>query len=297
MPNFSPLRYPGGKGKLAPYLAECLQKNELNDVDYIEPFAGGAGVALELLFTERVRRIHINDIDPCVFAFWKSAIHDAERLINLVDRANVDIETWLRCREVKRHPQNHDQLTLGFATFFLSRTNRSGILNGGVIGGLKQEGGWKIDCRFTKPELTARIRRIGMYRSRISVAGMDAAEFISDYVKEIKRPKFAYIDPPYYMKGACLYENHYSHSDHARLAEQISRCAASKWIVSYDNCPEIQEIYKFYDQEIFDINYSARQYAKGSEIMIFSPGLVRPNRVFVSQKDRRAKQTELSATA
>ncbi|MGO4386146.1 DNA adenine methylase [Microvirga sp. 2YAF29] len=287
MTNFSPLRYPGGKGKLAPYLTEILELNRLQGGHYAEPFAGGAAVALDLLFSERVRHIHINDIDHCVYAFWYSVVHETDAFVAKIDSTPITVETWLQAREIKRQPASHDLIEVGFSTFFLNRTNRSGILNGGLIGGLSQKGDWKIDCRFNKSELISRVKRIGFYRSRISVCNLDAADFLSGYVHNIDGDCLIYIDPPYYVKGAYLYQNHYKHEDHVKLAEIIAEIDRHKWIVSYDNVEPIHSIYQTFEREQFDINYSARNHGKGTEVMVFAPGLARPCAIFSSFKERQ----------
>lgn len=294
MSAYSPLRYPGGKGKLASYLSEIIELNGLDGGHYAEPFAGGAAVALELLFSERVRHIHINDLDTCVYAFWHSAVHETEELIARILEAEISVDTWLEAREIKRNASAHQLIEVGFSTFFLSRTNRSGILNGGVIGGLQQNGAWKIDCRFNKAELVSRIRRIGSFRSRISVTNVDASVFLSECASNLPDRSFLYVDPPYYVKGAYLYQNHLQHQDHVDLAKVVCGANRHGWIVSYDNVAEISQIYCGYDQEQFGINYSARAYARGSEIMIFSNGLKRPNRVYCSEKERRLFAAEIA---
>lgn len=295
MTNYSPLRYPGGKGKLASYLTEVLQRNGLEGGHYVEPFAGGAAVALDLLFSERVKHIHINDIDINVYAFWHSVVHETQAFISRILETPVNVETWLAAREIKRAPEHHTLLEIGFAAFLLNRTNRSGILNGGMIGGLEQKGEWKIDCRFNRTDLAQRVRRIGIYRSRISVTKIDAAEFLSEHIQSIKKKCLLYIDPPYYIKGASLYQNHYEHADHAELARVISTIERHRWIVSYDNAEQIKRLYAKFDQEQFSINYSARNYGKGSEVMIFDPDLKRPERVFSSQLERRQQSAAQSA--
>ncbi|HAY93871.1 DNA adenine methylase, partial [Shewanella sp.] len=78
MAFYTPLRYPGGKGKLAYYLKALIQENNLLDCHYIEPFAGGAGVAFELLMQEYVRKVTINDIDPAIHAFWFSVLNHTD---------------------------------------------------------------------------------------------------------------------------------------------------------------------------------------------------------------------------
>lgn len=288
MANHSPLRYPGGKGKLANYMANILELNGLEGGHYAEPFAGGAAVALDLLFSERVKHIHINDLDWSVYAFWKAVVDYNDEFIEKILATEVSLETWKNARDIKRSASEYSVIEAGFATFFLNRTNRSGILNGGVIGGLAQEGDWKIDCRFNKAKLVERIKRIGIFASRISVTNQDASEFLVCLGKAADQKCLVYIDPPYYVKGAYLYQNHFDHEDHVSLAKVVQKIAGPSWLVSYDNVEQIRRIYKDNEQEQFSIGYSARNYGKGSEVMIFGPDLQRPGRVYTSKADYRA---------
>lgn len=261
--------------------------NGLEGGHYAEPFAGGAAVALELLFSERVKQIHINDLDWAIYAFWYCAVNHTEELVALICEADISVDTWLQAREIKKAAQEKSLLEAAFSTFFLNRTNRSGILNGGIIGGLSQDGDWKIDCRFNKEELISRIRRIGFYRSRIAVTNLDASVFLADYVSDIPSRTLVYIDPPYYVKGAYLYRNHFTHADHVKLAQVISRIEGHPWLVSYDNVEQIKHIYAAYHQEQFKIGYSARNHGKGSEVMIFGPNIQRPSKVYTSKVEQK----------
>lgn len=288
MTNFSPLRYPGGKGKLAPYVETILQMNGIEGGHYAEPFAGGSAVALSLLFSERVKHIHINDLDWAVYAFWQAATEHTEALVQKIAETDVTVDNWLTQREVKKDAASFDLVEAGFATFFLNRTNRSGILNGGMIGGLAQDGTWKLDCRYNKDELIRRIQRIGLYRSRITVTNLDATDFLNDHISNVSQHCLIYIDPPYYVKGAYLYQNHFNHDDHVRLSEFIKSIQKHKWIVSYDNVEQIKRIYADCEQEDFSIGYSARNYSQGAEVMIFGPDLKRPGNVFSNKTEYRA---------
>lgn len=288
MTNFSPLRYPGGKGRLAPYVETILQMNGIEGGHYAEPFAGGSAVALSLLFSERVKHIHINDLDWAVYAFWQAATEHTEALIQKIAETDVTVDNWLTQREVKKDAASFDIVEAGFATFFLNRTNRSGILNGGMIGGLAQDGNWKLGCRYNKDELIRRIQRIGLYRSRITVTNLDATDFLNDHISNVSQPCLIYIDPPYYVKGAYLYQNHFNHDDHVRLSEFIKSIQKHKWIVSYDNVEQIKRIYADCEQEDFSIGYSARNYSQGAEVMIFGPDLKRPGNVFSNKTEYRA---------
>ncbi|MGO2346144.1 MAG: DNA adenine methylase, partial [Providencia sp.] len=149
---YTPLRYPGGKGKLSYYIKSLIDENSLNDGVYIEPYAGGAGVALELLLQEYVRHVHINDIDIAIYSFWDSILNNTENFSRLVHDTIINIENWEKQKDILLNSGNHSTLEIGFATFFLNRTNRSGILKAGVIGGKTQSGKWKLDVRFNKNE-------------------------------------------------------------------------------------------------------------------------------------------------
>ena len=118
MADYTPLRYPGGKGKFTPYVKEVMELNGLVGGHYVEPFAGGAGVAFGLLFSEYAKRIHINDLDPSVYAFWYSVLNHPEDLCRLIKDTRVNIKNWLKQRDIKRDPENASTLELGFATFY-----------------------------------------------------------------------------------------------------------------------------------------------------------------------------------
>lgn len=271
----SPLRYPGGKLKVVGYVKHLFEANDLMDGTYIEPYAGGASVALSLLFSEYAGRIKINDIDRSIYAFWHSVLEETDALCRLVADTPVNMETWHTQREVQQHKQEADLLELGFSTFFLNRTNRSGILSGGVIGGKEQTGNFKIDARFNKEDLIERIESVAEYADRIELTSMDAVELI----KSIKKPTektFCYLDPPYYVKGRDLYLNYYNDDDHKAIAKAIKKYKG-KWIISYDAVDFIRELYKEYRQKEYYLSYSAGNPAKGREIVVYSDGLVIPD--------------------
>ncbi|MBQ8484731.1 MAG: DNA adenine methylase [Bacteroidaceae bacterium] len=271
----SPLRYPGGKLKVVDYIKQLFEMNDLMDGTYIEPYVGGASVALTLLFSEYASKIIINDIDRSIYAFWYSVLEETEELCRRISDTPVNMEMWKRQSEVQENKDDVELFDLGFSTFFLNRTNRSGILKGGVIGGKEQQGTWKIDARYNKKDLIERIESIAEYKDRIELTRMDAVELI----KHIKHPldkTFCYLDPPYYAKGRDLYLNYYNDDDHKAIAKTIKRYKG-KWIISYDAEPFIIELYKVYRQKEFYLSYSAGKPAKGKEIMVFSEGLLIPD--------------------
>lgn len=268
----SPLRYPGGKGKLASYIKSILKLNNLCDGHYSEPYAGGSAVAFELLFLEYVSHVHINDIDPAIFSFWDAVITETDKLCRLISSTRVSMAGWHRQKRVLETPNDHSTLELAFATFFVNRTSRSGILNGGVIGGLHQRGRWKLDARYNKKELISRIEKIARYRDRISLYNQDALLFIRNIFPKLPPETLVYLDPPYYVKGKGLYRNFYSHNDHEMIEKELRQAKAVKWLVTYDNVPEIRNIYSRYTQRPYSLTYTAQtKTISGHEIIIYGP--------------------------
>jgi len=268
----SPLRYPGGKQVLGPLVAHLIRINGSSSGTYVEPYAGGAGVALALLFGEHVDRILINDADPCIYAFWRAVLFDTDSFAKLLRETPATVEEWSRQRTIYKWPQRHSSLHVGFSTFYLNRCNRSGIISsGGPIGGQHQTGKWKIDARLNRPELERRIRKIATYRERITISNEDAIKFLEGSVSSLNRKQkpFVYLDPPYYAKGRDLYLNYYSADDHAELASYMKQQKRFPWIMSYDRAPEIAKLYDQFRQVRFWLDYSARERREGNEVMIF----------------------------
>ena len=272
----TPLRYPGGKRRLSNFMKLVFAENSLFDGHYVEPYAGGAGLALSLLFSEFASQIHINDLDKSVYCFWRSVLFETEALCNLIESTEVTINEWHNQKAVQENLDSATCLKIGFSTFFLNRTNRSGILKGGVIGGKKQDGPYKLDARFNKTTLSERIRKIARFRSRISLYNLDAADLLNEVVPSLPLKTLVYLDPPYYVKGQGLYRNFYNHEDHEEIAELLNKLKR-RWIVTYDHSPEICQMYSKFRQRSYKLSYSAAERYKGSEVMFFSDDLRVPN--------------------
>ncbi|GIW36210.1 MAG: DNA methyltransferase [Meiothermus sp.] len=273
----SPLRYPGGKRKLASFVKLIFYTNNLLDGEYVEPYAGGASIALSLLYDEYVRRIHINDIDKSVYAFWYSVLNETESLCRLVRDTPVTIEEWQRQRKIQNDPYA-TKIELGFSTFFLNRTNRSGIISGGVIGGKNQTGKWLLDARYNRSELITRIEKVARYRHRISLHNLDAINFLQLITPQLNQHALIYLDPPYFVKGPQqLYTNFYGPKDHQSVAQFVQQLQSQYWIVSYDDVPEIHELYKGFRYVTYGLHYSAQDRYRGAEVMFFSNNLDIPD--------------------
>ena len=273
---YSPLRYPGGKNKLSAFIAKICIDNNIKG-HYIEPYAGGASVALFLLFENFVERITINDKDRAIYAFWHSVLNYTDQLCELIEKTEITIEEWRKQKNIQKSKEDAEILSLGFSTLFLNRTNRSGIINAGVIGGIEQKGKYKIDCRFNKQEIIRRIKLIASQKNKIRLFNLDAIDLIDLIKTESDNAKsLFYFDPPYYLKGSSLYMNNYKESEHKIISEKIKSIKKYKWIVSYDNVKEIKNLYKDFPNKEFSFKHTAYVVREGKEILVFSKDVKQP---------------------
>lgn len=273
----TPLRYPGGKGKLTNYVSKLIDINGLVGCEYVEPYAGGAGVAINLLLTGKASNVHLNDLNSAIYSFWYSILEDTDQFCSLIELTPVTMDEWYKNKEIISNQDKYSSLEIGFATFFLNRTNRSGILLGGVIGGKEQSGKWKLDARFNKADLIKRIKAIASRRENIYIYNQDAKYFIEKTISSFSKNTLIYLDPPYYVKGKGLYQNHYNHMDHLNIANTIRANSVHSWIVSYDNTHEINEMYSDLRKIEYGINYSAQSRYQGPEVIFFCDGIVIPD--------------------
>lgn len=265
----SPLRYPGGKGRLGPWLAGLMRHNRISGGWYVEPYAGGAGAAIYLLTQGYVDHIVINDLDPAVHAFWWAVLNDTEHFLSLLEETPVTMEYWYRQKEVHADPDSFTPTEIGFATFFLNRTNRSGILKGGVIGGKNQDGPYPLHARFNKIDLAERIENVANLADHITLRNDDALTLLADIAKDLPSRSLIYLDPPYYQKGSQLYRNHYQPEDHKQIADYV-REMTKPWVVTYDNCPEIRDLYCDCQEVQFSLHYStASARPLATEVMFY----------------------------
>lgn len=267
MRTSSPLRYPGGKSAMTGLLSQIRKLNGLGDRAIAEPFAGGAGASLSLLYLEETPEIFVNDADPAIHSFWRAVVEQSRLFLKMLDNASVNMEEWQRQRAVYRSQGRVSNLRRGFATFYLNRCNRSGIImNGGPIGGVNQTGKWKLDARFNKPELRRRCEKVAEYADRIRVSCRDGIEFIE--ILDAESTLF-FIDPPYFVKGETLYLNALTEGYHAALAARLKSMKNSAWLVTYDDCPQIRELYRDWATvRPFSLRYAAAVRQSGAEVLI-----------------------------
>lgn len=291
MQFYTPLRYPGGKRRLAPAVMRLLDETELRNVHYAEPYCGGAAVALALLFEEYASTVHINDLSRPVYAFWYSAVNHTDSFCRRIGKVRVTMAEWRRQRAVYDQRDTADLEELGFAAFFLNRTNRSGVIAGGVIGGKKQTGEWGIDARFSKGDLIRRIRKVGRYKNRIFLYQQDALNFSGTVIPSLGSNTFTFYDPPYIDNGnGSLYLNEYKMDDHQKLALHIAH-VNRPWIATYDFPAITANLFPTHRRIVYGLSYSAQDRKKGKEVMFLSDTLRIPAewskaRAFNMQEER-----------
>ena len=266
----SPLRYPGGKSLIYPFVASFLEENNLIDSIYAEPFAGGAGLALSLLYNGLVKKIYINDLDKAIFSFWDYALYNADSLCSWIADVPLNIRTWKDCHETYLHPEGSSPEELAKATFFLNRTNVSGVIKGGVIGGMDQRGEYKIDARFNRDSLIKKIQKLAEFKDKIRLSNEEARSFLRKREK-MKSEVFIYLDPPYYQKAPNLYMNFFRDNDHRLLSEKVLSLR-KKWMVSYDNHAFIKRLYARKRKILYSLQQSTSNRV-GNEILVFKEGL------------------------
>ncbi len=265
--HYSPLRYPGGKNCIFPFVSNIFYENSLIGMSYAEPYAGGAGLALRLLFEGYVERIYINDFDKSIYAFWVTILNKTDEFCEWLENVEISVSNWNKYKEIQRNIDNVSLFEIAKSTYFLNRTNISGVIKGGIIGGQDQTGKYKMDARFNKADLIDRIKRIARLKNRIIISNLDGLAFISKINKK-REEIFIYLDPPYFQKGADLYMNFYSKKDHEKLSKTV-RSLQKKWMVSYDNHDFILNLYAEHKRVVYKLSQSASNRV-GDEILVFS---------------------------
>jgi len=267
---YSPLRYPGGKNCIFSFTSSFFYENDLLGCSYAEPYAGGSGLALRLLFEGYVEHIYINDLDKFIYSFWKTILNHSDEFCSWIDKVEVTIKNWDTFKKIQQNCDKYNEFELAQSAFFLNRTNISGVLKGGVIGGKEQKGKYKINARFNKSDLIERIHNISNVSNRITISNLDGLKFIKEMDKK-KEEIFIYLDPPYYQKGFDLYMNFYKENDHKKLSKAVNKIS-KKWMVSYDNQEFIINLYKEHRKIKYRLSQSASNRI-GDEIIVFSNSL------------------------
>jgi len=299
LPHISPLRYPGGKACLTDFIDDLVYLNDLQGCPYFEPYAGGAGAALGLLMSGAVSEVFLNDADIRIYSFWQALLSESEQFIDNIQQVPLTMEEWARQREISKNPNIHDLFEVGFSTFYMNRCNRSGILSGGPIGGYQQDGKWRIDVRFNRDNLSARIEALGRLRNSIHISNLDAIDFLKTTLPRGRgRDKvFVYLDPPYVVKARKLYLNVYEAKNHADLAKYMTSQKTLPWMMSYDDCDLIRNLYsKTCTVQKLPIRYSLQIKRSAEELLITPSTIDLPVALRAHEKEYSARQVSNGGT-
>lgn len=262
----SPLRYPGGKYRIYPFIKSFIYENGIKGINYAEPYAGGGGLALQLLYDDCIENLYMNDLDLSIYSFWNAVLTHGEELCEWVSGVDVSIRSWLLYRSVLMNLTSVPRIELAKATLFLNRVNVSGVLKGGPIGGRAQRGKYKLDARFNRDVIVDRICKIMRYADRIKVSCREGKDFAQALEKR-KENFLIYFDPPYFRKGKGLYMNYFKEEDHIKLAEFIVSLK-KMWILSYDNEDFIKKLYRDNDKVVYQLAQCTSNKI-GEEVLIF----------------------------
>ncbi|MET7427218.1 DNA adenine methylase [Dactylosporangium sp. NPDC005555] len=247
----SPLRYPGAKRQLVPIIEQIVKGNVPRPRLFVEPFCGGASTTLRLVGTGVIEHAVLADVDELVNSFWYVAAFDTNWLIDRMMEIEVTVAKWEWFRLY--HPRNRRDKAL--KCLFLNRTTFSGILHGraGPIGGKNQSEStkYKIDCRFNKGGLAARLRAVGELADSgriLDVWNTDwrttLARLKAQYSKTLTASEIlVYLDPPYIDKAEFLYPWAFGDDEHRSLASTLTAAHDYNWILSYDDNPLARELY------------------------------------------------------
>jgi DNA adenine methylase len=270
----SPFRYPGGKGFLTDLLMQKVMQMPGPSRGYAEPFCGGAGAAINLLLDGDVDKIYLNDLDARVFSAWVALVSETERFVERLSNIDVTVSEWHKQKIlVEEHSVGYD-FDAGFATFFVNRTSRAGIITGsGPIGGYSQDSNWKIDARFYRKTMINRVNEIANNREKIIVTNRTAESFLKDLKKKSEfENTFVFIDPPYFEAGSRLYLDGMGEGGHTSLSEELKGWSTKNWLMTYDDHPEIRRLYSDFNVTELEVLYSLQRARKVSEILIQAAG-------------------------
>ncbi|MGL6316363.1 DNA adenine methylase [Vibrio sp. WXL103] len=299
----SPFRYPGGKDKLSSFLAIFLAVNKIHNGRFIEPFCGGAGASLSLLLGGYVREIHLNDKNYALYCFWKSLKEDTENLLDRVFDTKPNIDEWHRQKSIylasiENEHHSYSNLDFAYSVFFLNRANRSGVLSAGPIGGLKQTGDYKIDCRYTTDTLIKKIEAIAAFKDRLHVYNEDCIDFLERFNDEDSyNDDFIYLDPPYVKEGKNIYSKNFCFDDdmHKSLKDYII-AHPKRWLISYDDHPLVHQLYSTQGTRTVEFSYVMNRARVGRELMIADSRLRMPEALFSQDSLSQDEQAQLEVS-
>jgi DNA adenine methylase len=259
-------RYPGGKSKLQnQIIAKLNYMADISNFEYREPFFGGGSIGLKLLQDNyNFKRIWINDFDTGISCLWTTLINCPDLLKDQVIKFVPSTDAFYKFKnELINIPSEFtsdiDIANYGFKKLAIHQISYSGLgtKSGGPLGGKGQKSKYKIDCRWSPTYICKKIDMLHQKFSQVIVRDEKCTNL--DFEKLILDNKYdaiIYLDPPYFDTGETLYQCAFTKDDHYRLVDALKH-TDHYWVLSYDNCEEIIELYKWANIMLIDkVNYS-----------------------------------------
>jgi DNA adenine methylase len=259
--------YPGGKSRLR---AEIIDRLELGaGVEYREPFFGGANVGLSLL--PRLGSMWINDRDPALVSLWLSVLHYPSELRDRIIDFRPSPEAFHRFRDdlisLAKIPHRTERLIeVGFRKLATHGMSFSCL-------GVKSTPRPQIEGKWNPSYICRRLESLHLQFSTVNVrcTCMDFSELIRDETKEA----CLYLDPPYFGQGNRCYLYGFTLADHRRLA-LLLRHTPHQWVLSYDDCLPIRELYSWARIETVGVKYTLENKLAGRPARSLCELLIRP---------------------
>jgi DNA adenine methylase len=254
------LRYPGGKsrGPLSNKIVQKVTERYTGGI-FGEVFFGGGGITFKLLRAKAVDRVLINDYDRSIAMLWTEVIRNPDRLGRAVRGFKPTVAAFVAAK-AKLLAETGTPLD-ALVVNKLSHGGRG--VCAGPQGGFEQHGKYKIDCRWNPNALVTGIAACcDLLRGR----AVDNKCHQHDFQQVIEGAAFNYIDPPYWDVGDGLYRCFFTEADHLRLFYALNN--KTNWLLSYNNVPEVKNLYCHFPQEIDTISGNGGE-KQNSELLIY----------------------------
>ena len=276
-PSVTPLRYPGGKTWLLDYVKAFARFHKLSSTTIVEPYGGSASISVGLIRSQLVTDATVCERDPLIVAFWNVAIHRNEELIEYLSSLEINMETWYGLRRYldleKTNLQN--ELEAAGAFLFFNRTNYSGIIKGGPLGGKKQLSKYKLNCRFNKGRIADKIRSLKALEDKLKIIQIDGLEYMKNHALQSPDNVFFYVDPPYYGAGKDLYRFYFTDFDHQQLSAFLTGTEIP-WLLSYDDAEFIRNLYQKKSNLPVYTDYQSGHLRRGVKELLISNYVIPP---------------------
>jgi len=259
----SPLRYPGGKSKALKWIVPLIPYfDELR-----EPFVGGGSVFVVTKQLFPSKKFWINDLNQDLYSFWKVVRDDIKKLVIDISKLKNDTS------DGKFLHKHYTKSTVKFNEF--EKAVRFFVLNRITFSGTADSGGFSkaaFEKRFTKSSID-RLNDLGkIVTPDVRITNIDYEELVNKPGENV----FIFLDPPYLTaEKSMLYGkngNLHRGFDHQRFANVMKNCQ-HKWLITYDDHPEIRNLFKFANIIEWEMQYGMNNYkkttaAKGKELFI-----------------------------